>query len=119
MLNRVTEALEHIHNKGFLHNDLKANNVVLERRDNIFNAVIIDFGKSTTIDGIKKKNLSKADQRVSQQRYPHIAPEIVSGTGSQTAASDVYSLAKLVNFVCDKTDSVKCRICYCKESCVV
>ena len=91
--------------KGFLHNDLKASNVVLERRDtNIFNAVIMDFGKSTTIDGTKKKNLSKADQRVYRQRNPHNAPEIVSGTGSQTTASDVCSLAKLVNFVCDKTD---------------
>ena len=54
----------------------------------------------------KKKNLSKANHRVYRQRYLHNAPEIVSGTGSQTTAGDVYSLAKLVNFVCDKADIV-------------
>ena len=29
---KFTEALHHVHGKGFLHNDLKANNVVLEKR---------------------------------------------------------------------------------------
>ena len=46
VLDNVAEALQHIHRKGYLHNDLKANNVVLERRyGRQYNAVIIDFGK--------------------------------------------------------------------------
>ena len=107
VINQVIEALRHIHDKGFLHNDLKANNVVLEKTEDGYNAVVIDFGKSRKIDAPKKrKNLSKAKQKVYQQSYPHIAPEIVSGTGDQTTASDVYSLAQMVNFICDKTGLV-------------
>ena len=47
ILFKTTEALEHIHKCGFAHNDLKANNVVLENReDGRPHPVIIDFGKS-------------------------------------------------------------------------
>ena len=107
VINQVIEALHHRHDEGFLHNDLKANNVVLEKREDGYNAVVIDFGKSKKIDAPKKrKNLSKAEQKVYQQSYPHIAPGIVSGTGDQATASDVYSLAQMVNFICDKTGLV-------------
>ena len=40
------EALKHCHNVGVLHNGLKSNNVVLERRNQQWNPVIIDFGKA-------------------------------------------------------------------------
>ena len=62
-ISRVTEALHYIHGKGFLHNDLKANNVVLEKREDGYNAGIIDFGKSSKIDEPKKrKKLSRAPE---------------------------------------------------------
>ena len=101
----VGEALQHIHFKGYLHNDLKANNVVLEDRSHLYNPVNIDFGKSTKINDPKKKKkkcMSKAEQRVYRQIYPHIAPEIVSGSRNASIASDVYSFAKLIQFLCDK-----------------
>ena len=31
----TSEALEHIHNCGYAHNDLKSNNVVLEKREDL------------------------------------------------------------------------------------
>ena len=99
----VGEALHHVHTKGYLHNDLKANNVVLEDKSRLFNPVIIDFGKSTKIDApAKKKSMTKAEQKLYRQSFPHIAPEIINGTRTQTIASDVYSFAKLVQFLCDK-----------------
>ena len=103
VLDSAGEALQHIHFKRYLHNDLKANNVVLEDRSHLSNPVIIDFGKSTKInDPKKKKCMSKAEQRVYRQIYPHIAPEIVSGSRNASIASDVYSFAKLIQFLCDK-----------------
>ena len=44
----ICSALEYIHRKGFLHNDLKSNNVLLEPKKNGFGAMIIDFGKKRT-----------------------------------------------------------------------
>ena len=104
VLDNVAEALQHIHCKGYLHNDLKANNVVLERRyARQYNAVIIDFGKSTKIDSPEpKKTLSKSEQKIYRQTYPHIAPEIVSGQATASNASNVYSFGRLIEFVCQK-----------------
>lgn len=103
VVKHVGEALQHVHTRGYLHNDLKANNVVLEDKSRHFNPVIIDFGKSTKIDApVKKKSMTKAEQKIYRQSFPHIAPEIINGTSTQTIASDVYSFAKLVQFLCDK-----------------
>ena len=45
---KICSALEHVHSKGFLHNDIKSNNVVLDQTGpEQYNPVLIDFGKST------------------------------------------------------------------------
>jgi serine/threonine protein kinase len=52
VIHNVKSVLSHIHDRGFLqHNDLKANNIVLELSKDLgkCNPVIIDFGKSSTI----------------------------------------------------------------------
>lgn len=44
---KISDALQHIHDRKLIHNDLKSNNVVLEKDVNLqVNPVIIDFGKS-------------------------------------------------------------------------
>ena len=55
ILKQTCEALMHIHAQGFLHNNLKANNVVIDRAKN--NPVIIDFGKSRQIVKAKLRKL--------------------------------------------------------------
>lgn len=103
VVKHVGEALQHVHTRGYLPDNLKANNVVLEDKSRHFNPVIIDFGKSTKIDApVKKKSMTKAEHKIYRQSFPHIAPEIINGTSTQTIASDVYSFAKLVQFLCDK-----------------
>ena len=46
-------------------------------------------------DGAHKKAFSHS--------YPHITPEIGSGARSQTVASGVYSLAQMIQVVCNKS----------------
>ena len=60
VIRKVAEVLIHIHNTGFVHNDIKGNNVVLDNRDGIkYNHILIDFGKSLPMTGLKgPKNLS-------------------------------------------------------------
>lgn len=45
----IINTLEYIHNKGYVHNDLNANNVILDWRDDEFRPILIDFGKSEEI----------------------------------------------------------------------
>ena len=89
------EALLYVHRQGYLHNDLKGNNVVLEGTDH--RPVLIDFGKSRKI---KKARLlkPKPDPAEAARRYPHIAPELHRGE-RQTTSSDVYSFGVLVSRV--------------------
>ena len=87
---RICNTLEFIHTKGYLHNDLKTNNVLLERGIDGFCPIIIDFGKSRPI----AKSVQGGQRRLSSADY--IAPEVRNGL-KETTASDVYSLGKMLD----------------------
>ena len=96
VLRGVIEALSHVHHAGIMHNDLKSNNVVLEKRGKQWNPVIIDFGKARFITNPKPLiSMSSSAQEQYRHSYPHIAPEIVRGEGQQSVASDVFSLGRI------------------------
>ena len=85
------EILIFIHERGFLHNDLKSNNVVIDGSEN--KPVIIDFGKSCKI--VKARLRKPKVIEKSMKKFPHIAPEIHRGE-RQSIASDVFSFGYLV-----------------------
>ena len=79
----LTEALSHIHTKGFLHCDLKANNVLVSNK----HGYIIDFGKACDSSFPPAKKYSIC--------YPLIAPEVLNGSPC-SKASDIFSLGKIL-----------------------
>ena len=81
-----------IQERGFLHNDLKSNNVVIAGSEN--KPVIIDFGKSCKIVKARLRK-TKVNIDKSMNKFPHIAPEIHRGE-RQSIASDVFSFGYLV-----------------------
>lgn len=95
----TANTLKHIHGCGFAYNDLKANNVVLEKRqDKWLHSVIIDFGKSVALS--KAKNpVPKPSYLKDQYKNSYIALEIIDGTGKPSIDSDVYSLAFMIKSV--------------------
>ena len=103
ILCETADALDHVHRCGFAHNDLKSNNVVLEKReDERLHPVIIDFGKSVLL--IKAKNppakpMHVRDQYKDSYKDSYIAPELVDGTGKPSAKSDIYALSFLIKSV--------------------
>lgn len=85
-----------MHRCGYAHNDLKADNIVLERgEDERLHPVIIDFGKSVAFSEAKNPP-PKPEHLKSMYKDSYIAPELVNGTGKPSVTSDVYSLAFLV-----------------------
>lgn len=83
----ICGTLEYIHGKGFLHNDLKSNNVLLEAKKDGFRPIIIDFGKSGPIE--KEKGYKRS------YGAEYIAPEVKKGH-KQSCASDVCSFGKML-----------------------
>ena len=77
----LTEALWHIHTKGFLHCDLKAKNVLVSNK----HGYIIDFGKACDSSFPPAKKYSIC--------YLHIAPEVLNGSPC-SKASDIFPLVK-------------------------
>lgn len=98
----IVDGLAHIHKCGILHNDLKANNVVLEKQKEEWNPVIIYFGKAQMISDHKPSiSLSKNKQREYQMKYPHITPEIVCSKGIRSVLKDIFSYQKIALEVVD------------------
>lgn len=96
-----------MHDRHVLHNDLKSNNVLLEKQKELqWNPVIIDFRKARFIaDSKPLMSLTASSQKSYKRRTPHIAPEIVAGSGWQSISSDVYSLGKIVLDILDSLPS--------------
>ena len=73
VMRKTCEALLYLHKNGYLHNDPKGNNVVLDGKGDT--PVIIDFSKSCQIEKARLRK-PKLDVYKAIVRYPHIAPEI-------------------------------------------
>lgn len=89
----VAGALKHIHSCGFIHNDLKSNNVVSEQREGQPSPVIIDFGKSVLAE---KAKVPMAKAKHIRSHFSYIAPELLNGTAKPSMSSDIYSLAFMI-----------------------
>ena len=92
ILKQTCEILMFIHERGFLHNDLKSNNVVIDGSET--KPVIIDFGESCKIVKARLRK-PKVNIEKSMKKFPHIAPEIHGGE-RQSIASDAFSFGYLV-----------------------
>ncbi|XP_076029291.1 uncharacterized protein LOC143018077 [Oratosquilla oratoria] len=87
---QVAESVRLIHLRGWTHNDLKQDNIVVKRNCDLWDATLIDFGSAVRIGkGVYSKN------RTGHITFPHIAPELFKGRGT-SSASDVYSIGYLL-----------------------
>lgn len=91
---KLTEALLFIHTKGFVHNDLKGNNVLLYKKEQIWQPLIIDYGKCVKVSEAKakKSNSAQGSTSLSRKKWYHTAPEVFSGQHPPSHASDIFSL---------------------------
>lgn len=61
---------------GFLYNDLKLNNVVFDKKGGSYELVIIDFGKSVFISGVRGFKVFSEEKRYIRDFF-YIVSEIV------------------------------------------
>lgn len=95
----ICSALKHVHSKGFLHNDIKANNVVLENRadSDRCTPILIDFGKSSKAS-VNFPPASANKKRAHEHGKSYLAPEVLKYRQYSTS-SDVYSLGRMLKAV--------------------
>ena len=87
ILKQIGEALEHVHQKGVFHRDLKPKNIMLRRGTD--SVVLVDFGIAKVINAGE----AEADvTEISAGTPVYMSPEQINGE-EITAASDIYSMA--------------------------
>lgn len=93
----VCKGLQFIHGQGFLHNDIKLDNIVLGiTRNRELKPYIIDFGKARRIDCGKMYTLSESERQEFKVEHSHIAPDLRDGLVAQSVATDVYSCGRVI-----------------------
>ena len=93
---KILEGVQFLHSKGILHNDIKADNIVVcnER------VVLIDFGKASMIKCPVTYNIRKSDQVTYNLYHRHLAYELRNKANSkQTKSTDIYSIGYLFKHV--------------------
>lgn len=94
-----TSALAYLKSKGILHNN-KGDNVVIEKLPPGYSqcqSIVIDFGKACYVAEAAIYCLSPEQKEKYKANHPQVAPEVHSGTSSQSFASDVYALVVSYN----------------------
>lgn len=107
LLSEILEAVEYLHKKGLLHNDLKADNIIVSTIGN--HIKIIDFGYSETDAQYMTKRLGgTADAS---------APEVLEGNTyiPSTSSSDIYSLGGIIDLIFPKRYAGIVRKCHRTE----
>ena len=84
-INQVGQALEYVHAKGFLHRDIKPNNILLRRGSK--EAVLIDFGLA------REFNLGQMGSMTNAKTEGYAPIEQYERRGNFGAYTDVYALA--------------------------
>ena len=105
ILERCANALAHIHGKGFVHCDIKDNNIILQNSCAIREPVIIDFGKMKRAGNTRIYKLNSKERDRYLKYYKHIAPEIIWGRSAPSPASEIYSFGQIISLVVYYTKS--------------
>ena len=123
IINGVILATDYLHNKSILHNDVKANNVVIQKVSSEIKSILIDLGKGCFLPHGKTYHMNDPKRREHKKKYPHIAPDLVDGHCNQSKVSDVYSFGRLLKQINDvqlnlpalNSISLHCTEYYCTQ----
>ncbi len=94
---QICHAVQHAHEKGILHRDIKPTNILVTELDGEPMPKVIDFGvaKALNASSLEARTLlTQADQAVGTPLY--MSPEQISGGVELDARSDVYALGVLL-----------------------
>jgi eukaryotic-like serine/threonine-protein kinase len=93
---KVCQAIQHAHQKGVIHRDIKPTNVLVRRHDGSTEPKVIDFGiaKATAGSSAVDANFTVFDQFLGTPAY--MSPEQAAGGVDVDTRSDIYSLGALL-----------------------
>jgi serine/threonine protein kinase len=115
-----SSALVYLKSKCILHNDIKSDNILIEKLPPQFSevrAVLIDFNKACLCCEAQRYTLSSKEREYYAKHYPQIAPEVRIGHETQSFSSDIYSLGRVIKKINTEILDIPC-ICSLAELCL-
>lgn len=94
---KICMAVQHAHQKGLIHRDLKPGNLLVTTVDGVATPKVIDFGVAKAVGqaAVLSPSLTQQPQVIGTPQY--MSPEQTqTGTGSVDTRSDVYSLGAVL-----------------------
>lgn len=99
----MASAIQYIHSKSILHNDIKSDNIILDSQEpNSYRSLLIDFGKGCFFGDARLYSLTEDEKKSYANEHPQVAPEVRDGRVKQGVYSDVYSLGRVIYQVNEK-----------------
>ena len=95
----VVRGMMHLHSHGLLHNDLKSDNVLLQKSGKRHHGLIIDFGMVSSISTRLRMTGLPMEIKMAYihgQEADYMAPEIILDEQPTSIASDVFSVGRLL-----------------------
>ena len=96
LASQVCRAVEHAHQKGVIHRDIKPGNVLVEQRDGRPFARVIDFGIAKAIDVRLTERTFFTEHRQMIGTPEYMSPEQAEGLPDVDTRTDVYALGVLL-----------------------
>ena len=98
LFSKVCLAIQHAHQKGIIHRDIKPNNVLITLHDGVAVPKVIDFGvaKATNAELTEKTIYTQHRQMIGTPTYMSPEQAEMSGLDIDTRSDDVYSLGVLL-----------------------
>ncbi|WP_376695023.1 protein kinase domain-containing protein [Wenzhouxiangella sp. EGI_FJ10305] len=92
---RVCGGIQHAHQQGVIHRDIKPGNILVHRVDDFSMPKIIDFGVATGV--VERDGRARSDTTDRAGTRGYMSPELLSGPASEVdTRTDVYSLGVLL-----------------------
>ena len=95
----IAEGMKSLHDAGFLINDLKCDNVLLQQINNSTHAKIIDFGHASRQNQPSSVYVLSQEEKkryVNEGLYRHVAPEVALDGEGPTVRSDVFQMGQIL-----------------------
>ena len=119
LINQLAHAISYLHKQGYIHRDIKADNVLISHLNNEYRAILIDFGKCVALTAVRSlvKHFTPEEQKLYKRKHGHIAPEIVCSASPPSHASDVFSFGRVI---CAVGTYLECHfLCALGKKCIL